>query len=57
MLLLEKNFKYMTRVLNQDAQQLLSKILQFIGNTIENVVSHYPLVLEAMKTKSVNIFN
>ena len=38
-------------------QQLLSKVLQFIGNTIENVVSQYPLVLEAMETKSVNIFN
>ena len=25
MLLLEKNFKYVTRVLNQDAQQLLSR--------------------------------
>ena len=38
-------------------QQLLSKVLQFIGNTIENAVSQYPFVLEAMKTKSVNIFN
>ena len=46
--MLEKQCKY---------QQLLSKVLQFIGNTIENVVSQYPLVLEAMETKSVNIFN